>query len=69
MKYASFAWRIAKYCDFFYFFHFVVCVCSHPHINTQAVNFSERLKLSTGGYQLTGRVHGPSERDIIPIRI
>ena len=36
MKYASFAWQIAKYCDFFYFF--VICVRFHTHINTQAVN-------------------------------
>ena len=60
MKYISFVWWIAKYCDFFYFFLFVICVCLHPHINTPAVNCEERSKLSTGGYQLTGRVHGLS---------
>ena len=64
MKYISFVWWIAKYCDFFYFFLFVICVCLHPHINTPAVNCEERSKLSTGGYQLTGRVHGLSERSI-----
>ena len=64
MKYISFVWWIAKYCDFFHFFLFVICVCLHPHINTPAVNCEERSKLSTGGYQLTGRVHGLSERSI-----
>ena len=64
MKYISFVWWIAKYCDFFYFFLFVICVCLHPHINTPAVNCEERSKLSTGGYQLTGRVHGLSEHSI-----
>ena len=64
MKYISFVWWIAKYCDFFYFFLFVICVCLHPHINTPAVNCEKRSKLSTGGYQLTGRVHGLSERSI-----
>ena len=61
MKYISFVWWIAKYCDFFLF---VICVCLHPYINTPAVNCEERSKLSTGGYQLTGRVHGLSERSI-----
>ena len=71
MKYISFVWWIAKYCDFFYLFLFVICVCLHPHINTPAVNCEERSKLSTGGYQLTGRVHGLSERSIIikPVRV
>ena len=64
MKYISFVWWIAKYCDFLYFFLFVICVCLHPHINTPAVNCEERSKLSTGGYQLTGRVHGLSKRSI-----
>ena len=63
-RYISFVWWIAKYCDFFYFFLFFICVCLHPHINTPAVNCEERSKLSTGGYQLTGRVHGLSERSI-----
>ena len=66
MKYISFVWWIAKYCDLFYFFLFVICVCLHPNINTPAVNCEERSKLSTGGYQLTGRVHGLSERSISP---
>ena len=54
MKCASSAWQIAKYCDFFYFFLFVICVCLHTHINTQAVNCSERSKLSA---VLTGGAH------------
>ena len=47
MKYTSFAWWIAKYCDFFYFFLFVISVCLHPHTG------GELLRMVKTFYRLT----------------
>ena len=49
MKYTSFTCWIAKYCDWFYFFLFVICVCLHPqnnYINTQGVKNLRTVKAS-----------------------
>ena len=34
MKYISFAWWIAKYCDFLYIFLFVICLFTSTHKHT-----------------------------------
>ena len=41
-----FTWWRSKYCDYIYFSNFVICLCLHPNITTQAMNNLRTVKAS-----------------------